>query len=85
MADFHTDYDKAPWRKVPIEELTTPKPGKIVRCGRWWAITKDGFALFYKSSPQCNPDKAVIEHIRPDCTPQWLEITYQDHDCSNCV
>lgn len=85
MADFHTDYDKAPWRKVSVEDLTTPKPGRLVMGGRWWAITKDGFALYYKTSPQCNSNKAIVEKILPDCTPQWIELAFEDHRCSDYV
>lgn len=71
-----TDYTRKPWRKVPLREITTPKPGMIVKAPAWWAVTTDGFALFYGHSPQCNSDRAVIEAVRPDCNPWFLPITY---------
>jgi len=83
MSNFHTDYDKAPWRKVSIEDLTTPKPGYLVHGPAWWAITSDGYALFYKSSPQCNTNKSVVERIRPDCTPQYIPLSFEPHRCAD--
>jgi len=80
---FHTDYSRAPWIKVSIEDLTTPKPGYLVHGPAFWAITDDGFALLYKGSPQCNTNESIVKHIRPDCTPRFIEISYLPHRCSD--
>lgn len=74
------DYNKPPWTKVTLEELQTPRGGKIVYEDRWWAVT-DGCVLFYKGSPQCNYVRRVIERIRPDCTPTFLPVAFVEHRC----
>ena len=78
-----SDYNEAPWVKISIEELTTPKPGYIVHRAAWWAITDDGFALLYKGSPQCNTNRLIVERIRPDCKPKELGFTFLPHRCSD--
>ena len=56
------------FRKIPIEEVTTPVNGRIAYVNYWWAVTDDGEVLFYvgpngrSNTPQCNRDKAVVEH-----------------------
>jgi hypothetical protein len=55
---------------VPLAKLTSPRSGRCI-ANHWWAVTDDGHALFYKwsrrsvsgSSPQCNTDKRIVEHI----------------------
>lgn len=82
-----SEYDKPKWIKVSVDDLTTPKPGRICKGPAWWAITDDGFALFYKSmsSPQCNADKRIVERVRPDCTPRFIEMAFVDHNCGDYV
>jgi hypothetical protein len=56
------------FRKVPIEEITTPVNGRIAYVNYWWAVTDDGDVLFYIgpkgrcNTPQCNLNKTVVEH-----------------------
>ena len=76
MSRFHADYERHPWRKVPLSKLTTPMAGLVCYGPAWWAVTHDGFALFYGSSPQCNRVKEIVERIRPDCTPQFIEMAF---------
>lgn len=80
-AAFHTDYDRAPWRKMTLQDLTTPKPGRICMGPHWWAVTDDGCVLFYGNSPQCNTDRRVVEHVRKDCTPKLIEMAFVPHRC----
>lgn len=58
---------------------------------RWWAVTDDGCVLFFKShgSPQCNVDKRIVEHLLVrqdypgDPTPQFVELAFLPHRCSD--
>lgn len=67
MSEISTDYNRAPWIKMPIAELTTFTPGRVCKHPSWWAVTPDDCVLFYKTlgSPQCNVDRAIVERIRP--------------------
>lgn len=87
MSEVHNDYDRAPWIKMPLSELITPKPGRICVGARWWAVTDDGCVLFWRShrSPQCNAVREVVERIRPDLTPQFVEMAFVPHRCSDYV
>ena len=59
--------------KVPIEEITTPKTGRVAYVDHWWSITEDSCVLFYLSekeerkkihaSPQCNMDQKTSEML----------------------
>ena len=80
------DYTKKPWIRMTLEDLATPKPGRICKGPAWWAV-HDGCVLFFKSyaSPQCNAHKAIIERIRPDCTPTFIETSFVPHRCEDYV
>lgn len=74
MEDYN---DPTRWKKVSVEELTTPQAGYVVHGSAWWAITPDGYALLYKGrSPQCNTNIEIVKRIRPDCKPVWIEFAY---------
>lgn len=80
------------WIKIPIEDITTPKMGRICYTDRWWVLTPNNEVLFYKSytSPQCNINKAVIDHAllklhAEGCTAQFLPVAYLPHRCSDYV
>lgn len=71
-----------------VSDLTTPKPGRICYGPRWWHVTADGEVLFYKhyTSPQCNVDRRVLEyHGIEGCTPQFIEMAFIPHRCSDYV
>lgn len=56
------------WILVPLDDLKTPRGGRIVIGPRYWAVVSRGgvkYALFYQAyySPQCNAMKSVTEHI----------------------
>lgn len=75
--DFHKDYDRAPWRKVPLSDLTTYTPGRVCCAPAYWAITDDGFALFYGSSAQCNTDARIVKHLHPTLEARLIEQAYR--------
>ena len=96
MADQspYQNYDDANrWLKVPVSELTTPKPGRMCHGPRWWAVIDDGgvkCALFFQSgsrgrgkqygSPQCSESKHILERLRPDCETVFIEMTFIPHN-----
>ena len=53
------------WIKMPLSELTTPNDKRTVIANQYWAITDDGYALFFHSYawPQCNTNKVVVERL----------------------
>ena len=71
--------------RMPLSELTTPKGGRICMADMWWAVTDDGYALFFKAYywPQCNAVKAIVERIRPDCKAVFVPFAYVPHNCSD--
>lgn len=56
---------------VPLDVATTPTEGHVY-CGRWWSVHPEHGVAFYcrevgypkteEPSPQCNKDRAVVEH-----------------------
>ena len=50
---------------APIEDIITPKEGRVVFMERWWNVTEDDKVLFYRSyaSPQCNSNKRIADHL----------------------
>ena len=85
MKEVEKDYNKKPWIKMPLSELKTPIAGRLCMGPRWWAVTEDGCVLFYKAyySPQCNQSKQMVERIRPDLNPVYVEVAFVPHDCSD--
>jgi hypothetical protein len=77
---FHHDYTRAPWRKVPLAELTAYRPGYVCKAPAYWAVTEDGCVLFYEarthSSPQCNRDPAIVKHLHPTLEARLIEQAY---------
>ena len=73
------------WIKMKVEDLLTPKEGRVCYGPRWWAVTEDDCVLFYKSynSPQCNTVKSICEHIRPDCRVEFFDIAFVPHKCED--
>ena len=49
---------------VPIEEVSTPKTGRVARVDYWWLV-KDGqvFKTKHSNAFQCNKDRRVIETV----------------------
>jgi len=73
--------------KVPLEEVQTYKNGFVCMTNKWWLV-EDGCVLGYKiygeksklrPSPQCNPDKRLIEMVlkrNPEQTAVFLDVAY---------
>lgn len=78
------------WIYVPLSDLITPKAGRICLGPRWWAITENKEALFYKyyGSPQCHQQKEVVDRVfkHPKGEPYeavFLEAAFVPHRCSD--
>ena len=84
MSDVPTDYNAKPWIKMAVDDLTTPKPGRLIHSPAWWALTDDRCVLFYKSysSPQCNTSRQIVERVRPGCDMMFIAVSYIPHNCS---
>lgn len=67
IAGAQPEYDRAPWVKMPLAELTTYTVGRVCASPKWWAVTNDGHVLFFQNygSPQCNVTLALLKRIRP--------------------
>lgn len=75
---------------VPLDVATTPTDGRVY-CKRWWSVHPEhGVAFYYRRgypkteepSPQCNQDRAVVEHIhrhRPGHEARLLPVVYAQH------
>lgn len=80
------------WIRMSMDEVTTPKSGRICYTDRWWVVTRNNEVLFYKSytSPQCNHNKAVVDHALRniqivECTVQFIPVAFIPHRCSDYV
>ena len=78
------------WIKVPISDLTTPKPGRLCYGPLWWAVTENDEVLFFDTygSPQCNIAKGIAERLgkgfdAPLTTPRFIEVAFIPHRCSD--
>lgn len=74
------DYTIKPWRKMSLQELTTPKNGRLCMLDHWWVVTPDRHVLFYTGSPQCNANEAIakriLEKLHPGCTAEFVDVAY---------
>lgn len=85
MIEISTNYNAAPWIKMPVSELITPAPGRICKGPSYWAVTPDGCVLFYKAycSSQCNEVKSIVERIRPGLEVRHIPMAFVPHRCSD--
>lgn len=61
---------------MPLEELTTPKEGRVVKLNRWWLV-HDGKALFSEDRPQCNYFRSAVELLAPKgCAIEFIPVAY---------
>lgn len=72
---------------APIEDMLAPKPGRIVRGPRWWAVTPNEEVLFQGdySAPHCNTSKEAMEYVAkslslPVSDFVYLEMTFVPHE-----
>lgn len=75
------------WIYMTLEDLKTPKPGRLVFGPRWWAVNERNEVLFFRSygSPQCNKVREIVERIRPGLRTEYVEIAFIPHNCSDYV
>lgn len=80
------------WIHVPVDDITTPKSGRICMGPRWWKVTDENCVLFFEAytSPQCNPSKSVVEssgkgYDAPQTKPVFIEMAFIPHDCRDYV
>lgn len=64
----HGHIAEGKWILVPLDDLKTPRGGRIVTGPRYWATVMRGgirYVLFHQAyySPQCNAMKSIVEHI----------------------
>lgn len=87
MTTDHHEYSAYPWITMHVDDLTTPRHGRIVMGGRWWAVTPSGCVLFFKSyaSPQCNTERSIVERVRPRLELRWIETAFVPHNCAEYV
>lgn len=80
------DYDDPMYLRIPLEDLKTPKPGRLCVGPRYWAI-HDGDALFYRaySSPQCNVYESIVRRLAPGLDCVFVEMAFVPHRCQDCV
>lgn len=78
------------WILVPADDIKTPKPGRLCYGPRWWCVTENNEVLFFDEywSPQCNTSKSIVERLgcgfdAPKTTPQFIEIAFLPHNCSD--
>jgi len=78
------------WILVPVSDLLTPKPGRIVYGPRWWVVTENDEVLFFDqyTSPQCNIHESIVARLghgfdAPITTPKYFEIAFVPHRCSD--
>ena len=81
---------KDKWIRMPLAELTTPAPGRLVMGARYWLVTENGEALFYEGYqyPQCNTCEKLALHwsaaVAKDVGPVHVEhipMAFVPHAC----
>jgi hypothetical protein len=65
--------DRHKMRRVPIDQVTTPKDGLfMIHCDSWWAVSHDDEVYFFGTdrfpfaSPQCNRNEELSRRINED-------------------
>tara|TARA_R110000868_G_scaffold246606_1_gene503197 strand:- start:44 stop:334 length:291 start_codon:yes stop_codon:yes gene_type:complete len=88
LYDGHREQGR--WILAPVDDISTPKPGRICYGPLWWKVTDNNEVLFFDTygSPQCNTNKAIVERRgfgfdAPKTTPKFLEIAFLPHRCSD--
>lgn len=78
------------WIFAPIDDIRTPKPGRICFGPRWWAVTNSGEVLFFDTygSPQCNIHQSLVARLgkgfdAPETHPRFIEMTFIPHRCES--
>lgn len=72
------NYNEHPWVKIPVCDIIKPVEGRICYIDRWWAVTDDNCALFYKSirAPQCNRCEEIVKMLCKDVEVRFIPVAY---------
>jgi len=64
------------YHHVKIEDIQTPKTGREVVVDHYWAY-RDGHVFFFKTTPQCNTSREIIERCGPvGSHPRFIPLAY---------
>lgn len=85
MTELSINYDEPPWIKVPLQDITTPRPGYICVGPSWWALTPDLCVLFYESYafPQRSQHEFVTKRLCPGLEAIHIDMSFVPHKCSD--
>jgi hypothetical protein len=74
------------WIRMSLEDLKTPKPGRICYGPAYWLV-EDGQVKFFKGygSPQCNMHESIMRRLHPEGELVFLEVAFVPHRCSDYV
>jgi hypothetical protein len=51
--------------RAPLQDITTPKEGRVCLLNRFWLVTGDGEVLFYRTyeAPQCHANEEAVKQL----------------------
>jgi hypothetical protein len=87
------------FRRMSLDELTTPKPGRLCYGPAWWTVTAEREVLFFMpgkrrdyGSPQCNSNEDCARYLHrskeqefPGSTVEFVPMAFIPHDCNDYV
>jgi hypothetical protein len=76
--------DEKVWKRMSLEDIRTPKAGRICIGPRWWSV-HNGDCLFFRGyySPQCNKDEEILKRICPELERIYLDMAFIPHSCGD--
>lgn len=81
------DYTDKRYYRVPLTDITQPKPGRICVGPRYWVVTPEQEVLFYGQrylAPQCHPSESVMKQVAPKgCTVVYIPMVFLPHNCTD--
>lgn len=81
MSKAKLDFNGPDFERIKLEDIQTPKTGKICLGQRWWVTDGEHVFFYKKSSPQCNLSKQVLEHCFPEHQHIYIEMAFVKHNC----
>ena len=81
--------DKSKYTYMSLEDLQTPKAGRICRGASWWIINEKNEVMFYGGSAQCNANEVTAKHLQeklyPEYRTEFVEMAFLPHRCSDYI
>lgn len=74
---------------LPLDQATKPPTDGHwdVYANRWWCHEPGKGLLFWRKSPQCNPNESIARAVQKSCHPDteliFVERVYLRHDCGD--